>query len=167
MPGIYRQNAIVACGIAVLALSFGAVATAQRFVWPPTRIRPPKEAVSEVQQPAASAIKQAEQAGWDTVQPSAAAETTPVAMPAMRVAPVAAGSAATIDWRILENPQGPHTALFFDPVRQVFAVYHVDSASGQIMLKSVRNVSADLRLEQFNSSNPAPKDIQSMLDEAR
>ena len=70
-------------------------------------------------------------------------------------------------WKILENPNGPHAALIFDPVRQVFAVYHIDAASGQIMLKSVRNLAADLRLEQFNSGAPAPKDIQAMLDEAR
>lgn len=177
MPRFPHKNSILALGIAVLALSFGAMAPAQRFVWPPTRTASPKavspkavpqkQAASEVPNPAPQAAQQAEQASWDTVQPAATAESTPIAMPAMRVAPVAGGGSATIDWRILENPQGPHAALFFDPVRQVFAVYHVDSASGQIMLKSVRNVSADLRLEQFNSSNPAPKDIQSMLDEAR
>ena len=94
------------------------------------------------------------------------AESSPAA-PVATVVAAGPPSRAPVDWRILENPNGPHTALFFDPVRQVFAVYHVDSGSGQIMLKSIRNLSADLRLDQFNSSNPAPKDIQSMLEEAR
>lgn len=145
-------------GLSLLAAS---VATAQRFVWPPTQSPKPLPAG----QPTGG---EAAESTWDTVQPATAAvQAAPAVMPAMRVAPVARGEGAPIDWRILENPQGPHVALFFDPVRQVFAVYHVDSASGQIMLKSVRRLSADLQLEQFNSSTPAPKDIQAMLDEAR
>lgn len=163
MPNKTSRNALILLGGVAVALAGVSAATAQRFVWPPTRSAPASEPSAATNQPTAPVEKPA----WEAIQPAPAAVATPAAMPAMRLAPVAQGQSATIDWRILENPQGPHTALFFDPVRQVFAVYHVDSASGQIMLKSVRNVSADLRLDQFNSSNPAPKDIQSMLDEAR
>lgn len=156
MPRMTNPSQLVIAGLLVLTLGCAAVATAQRFVWPPTRATTSKP---EVEAPS--------EAGWDADLPSDARNASPVAMPAMRVTPVSTGQSAALDWRILENPQGPHTALFFDPVRQVFAVYHVDSASGQIMLRSVRSLAADLRLEQFNSSNPAPKDIKSMLDEAR
>ncbi len=66
------------------------------------------------------------------------------------------------EWQILQNPNGPHTAILFDPIRQVIAVYQIDSASGAITLKSVRNVSWDLRIEDYNSNKPAPKDIRAM-----
>jgi hypothetical protein len=69
-------------------------------------------------------------------------------------------------WRILQNPNGPHTVLFFDPLNQSLAVYHVDAVTGQITLKSVRNLSADLQLPEYNSSKPSPKEIQQMIDEA-
>lgn len=65
-------------------------------------------------------------------------------------------------WQILQNPNGPHTAILFDPNRQVIAVYQIDSASGAITLKSVRNVSWDLQIEDYNSNKPAPQDIRSM-----
>jgi len=132
--------------LVVAALGVAAVAAAQRF------------ALTAPGETPATDARQA--SGWlDEAQPA------PVRPAAAAVGQ--AGPAAPLDWRILENPNGQHTALIFDPVRRVFAVYHVDSASGQIMLRSVRSVSADLRLEQFNSSNPAPKDIRGMLDEAR
>lgn len=153
-----------------LTLAVATVVAAQGFVWPPAA--GDRVAQRETYQTEVQAI---EQSPFD---PSAGV-TRSVGQPLNAVRPtmVAAGQPAPTvvtplgsgltQWKILENPNGPHAALIFDPVRQVFAVYHVDSASGQIMLKSVRNLSADLRLEQFNSGAPAPKDIQAMLDEAR
>lgn len=151
--------------VVVVFVVVGALATlavAQSFPWPPK---------PRTDQPAASPAQAVPEAPPSVSQPSLGA--SPDSLPSLEAGPVAPVVAAAtparapIDWRILENPNGPHTALFFDPVRQVFAVYHVDSGSGQIMLKSIRNLSADLRLDQFNSSNPAPKDIQAMLEEAR
>lgn len=151
--------------LATLVIAGAATAAlAQRFVWPP--------AAGDKQPPYPSERVEAASATEPlAVDPQRVASAGPSLTVGSRtdvqVAPAAPSGAGPIEWRILENPNGPHTACVFDPVRQVFAVYHVDSASGQIMLKSVRNLSADLRLDQFNSSNPAPKDIQSMLDEAR
>lgn len=136
-----------------IALSLATGAAAQRFLWPPTEEnsgRGPAETAPAVD-------VAVEQTVAEVPEPRAIAPTTRPASP----------SASPIAWQILENPNGPNAAYIFDPVRQVFAVYHVDSASGQIMLKSVRSLAADLQLDQFNSSNPAPKDIQSMLNEAR
>lgn len=146
----------VRMALAIALASVAGVAAAQRFVWPPTGST---QAAPRPETPAASA-----EDDWDRVAPTSAQTA---AMPAMRVAPAARPSDAPIDWRILDNPNGPDTALFFDPVRRVFAVYHVDSASGQIMLKSVRSLAADLQLEQYDTSKPGPRDIQQMLDEAR
>ncbi|TWU00210.1 hypothetical protein Pla108_11560 [Botrimarina colliarenosi] len=152
----------------LVVVGSASVALAQRFVWPPAA----GDRMADNTAPAASTA-----APGDEEPPlnlASRADETPVSRPfatvtaaAMPTPSPAPAGGNRLDWQILENPNGPHTALIFDPVRQVFAVYHVDSASGQIMLKSVRNLSADLRLPQFNSSNPAPKDIQSMLDEAR
>lgn len=148
----------------VLVPVLATAAAAQRFVWPPAagdRMAPPE----------ATAAEAPGQVGFDAEPPlTLAARPEGLGGQPMAAAPAiqpASAGPGRLDWQILENPNGPHTALIFDPVRQVFAVYHVDAASGQIMLKSVRNLSADLRLEQFNSGAPAPKDIQAMIDEAR
>ncbi len=50
-----------------------------------------------------------------------------------------------------------------DPRTLAMAVYHVDSTSGVISLKSVRNIQFDLRMSEFNSQSPTPREIQSML----
>ncbi len=62
--------------------------------------------------------------------------------------------------QILPNPQGHYTAFVFDAVRGVLAVYMIDSSTGQINLKSVRQVSWDLRLEEFNTNQPLPSDLR-------
>ncbi len=144
--------------VALMALGWTSVAVGQNFSWPPSR------------KPAQTPPARSEAARKSFDLPAEGPMARPLQVPAAPVTaaiPMAPASGGRLDWRVLENPNGPHVALIFDPVRQVFAVYHVDSAAGQIMLKSVRNLSADLQLDQFNSSNPAPKDIQSMLDEAR
>jgi hypothetical protein len=61
---------------------------------------------------------------------------------------------------------GPHTIAVIDPARQVLAVYHVDAASGAITLKSVRNLSWDLQMIQFNSDGPTPQDVRGGLRSA-
>ena len=43
------------------------------------------------------------------------------------------------------------------------AVYHVDRATGKITLKSVRNVRWDLLLDEFNGTNPAPREIRALV----
>ncbi len=182
-------------GIALSLILMGAsAATAQRFVWPPaagdrmaqapanqplgdqpTGNQPASDQPLVENQPLDNGTlwgppptvpAAADPAAAEEPLNVAARPTTASASQSFPAFGALAAGGAT-QWKILENPNGPHTALVFDPVRQVFAVYHVDAASGQIMLKSVRNLSADLQLPQFNSSNPAPKDIQGMLNEAR
>ncbi|TWT42929.1 hypothetical protein [Botrimarina hoheduenensis] len=99
----------------------------------------------------AGAYSQPDSATW------ALADQSPVsaAMPAAGN-PVAGG----LQWQILQNPSGPPLMLILDPVRQVVAVYQVDSALGVITLKSVRRIAYDLRLEAFNATEPTPAAIQ-------
>jgi hypothetical protein len=61
-----------------------------------------------------------------------------------------------------ENGQ-PLTVTVVDPRQRAMAVYHVDRSTGEIVLKSVRNLTWDLQMVQFNSGNPLPQDIRSGL----
>ena len=52
-----------------------------------------------------------------------------------------------------------------DPQMRVVSVYHIDSASGEIALKSVRNIHWDLQMVEFNASSPAPREIRALLEQ--
>jgi len=54
-----------------------------------------------------------------------------------------------------------------DPLQRSMAVYHIRLDSGQIELKSVRNIQWDLQLIDFNGQRPLPQEIQSVLTGAR
>ena len=71
-------------------------------------------------------------------------------------------SGAGIQCQILQNPNGRSSAILFDPNLQVIAVYNIDSVDGSITLMSVRKITWDLQMEEYNSGEPAPEDIRSM-----
>jgi ribosomal protein L16/L10AE len=66
----------------------------------------------------------------------------------------------------LTVPVGPDKEFvaLVDPVQKVMGVYQVDAESGEILLKSVRNVNWDLQLDEFNGSSPSPREIRAMLE---
>jgi hypothetical protein len=49
------------------------------------------------------------------------------------------------------------------PKERRFAVYHIDFATGQSALKSVRSFEFDLQLNQFNTKDPLPEEIKALL----
>jgi hypothetical protein len=57
----------------------------------------------------------------------------------------------------------PLTVTVVDPRQRVMAVYHVDRATGEITPKSVRNITWDLQMTEYNSGKPLPQDIRSGL----
>jgi hypothetical protein len=57
----------------------------------------------------------------------------------------------------------PLIVTVVDPRQRAMAIYHVDRATGEIALKSVRNLTWDLQMVQYNSGNPLPQDIRSGL----
>jgi hypothetical protein len=61
-----------------------------------------------------------------------------------------------------ENGQ-PLTVTVIDPRQRAMAIYHVDRSTGEITLRSVRNLTWDLQMVQYNSGNPLPQDIRSGL----
>jgi nitrogen fixation protein len=51
-----------------------------------------------------------------------------------------------------------------DPRMRVMSVYHLELASGAITLKSVRNITWDLQLREFNGVAPLPQEIRTLLE---
>jgi len=76
--------------------------------------------------------------------------------------PVRSGSSELITH--VSGTDGPVlTVTVVDPKQRVMAVYHVDRASGEISPKSVRNITWDLQMIEFNSGSPLPQDIRNGL----
>ncbi len=61
--------------------------------------------------------------------------------------------------------QGHQQITLIDPEARVMSVYHVDGATGEISLQSVRNVRWDLQMEEFNGASPSPREIRSLLEQ--
>jgi hypothetical protein len=57
----------------------------------------------------------------------------------------------------------PITVTVIDPRQRVLGIYHVDRATGEIALRSIRNLTWDLQMIEFNSGTPLPQDIRSGL----
>jgi hypothetical protein len=61
--------------------------------------------------------------------------------------------------------EGKPTALtVVDPASRRIAVYHVARDTGEIQLKSVRNIGPDLGLDNWNSGGLAPDEIRRGLE---
>ncbi|MCE9629541.1 MAG: hypothetical protein K8S94_02310 [Planctomycetia bacterium] len=53
--------------------------------------------------------------------------------------------------------------LVVDPGSRHAAVYHVDTATGALVLRSTRNLSWDLMVDDFNAQEPRPAALKRML----
>ena len=58
---------------------------------------------------------------------------------------------------------GRQMLLVIDPERQVLAVYHIETVSGEVSLRSTRALGYDLQLDDFNAKDPKPAAIKKML----
>lgn len=56
--------------------------------------------------------------------------------------------------------------LVVDPLQRVLAVYHVDTATGIVTLRSTRALAYDLQLEDFNAADPKPGALKKMMQVA-
>jgi hypothetical protein len=67
----------------------------------------------------------------------------------------------------LAAPAGEHSqqVTIIDPEKHVLGVYHIDLTSGEIVLKSVRNIHWDLQMGEFNGTKPLPVEVRSMLEQ--
>jgi imidazole glycerol phosphate synthase subunit HisF len=57
----------------------------------------------------------------------------------------------------------PLIVTVIDPRQRVMGVYQVERATGKITPMSVRNITWDLQMTDYNSGKPLPQDIRSGL----
>ncbi len=57
-------------------------------------------------------------------------------------------------------PGGGQQIVVVDSQNRSMAVYHIDPAQGKLVLRSVRNLTWDLSMEQFNGQAPLPSDLR-------
>lgn len=57
----------------------------------------------------------------------------------------------------------PSALTVIDSQQRRIAVYHVNRETGEIQLKSVRNIAWDLGMEYFNTGDPSPEEIRKGL----
>lgn len=55
---------------------------------------------------------------------------------------------------------GSQQLVVIDSANHSMAIYHVDPNQGKLVLKSVRNLTWDLSMEQFNGQAPLPSDLR-------
>jgi hypothetical protein len=90
--------------------------------------------------------------------------TEPV-VPASAMVPYSSSTGNLITHVLPSEGGGPQAIAVVDPGQRVLAVYHVDKSTGEIALCSVRNITWDLQMPEFNSGKPLPRDIRNMRNE--
>ena len=87
--------------------------------------------------------------------------------PSVSVAGRPASAGASCDGLVaLATPAGQHQQItVIDPRTRAMAVYHVDMTTGEIVLRSVRNIQFDLQMIEINGTNPLPGEIRAILEQ--
>ena len=84
--------------------------------------------------------------------------------PAIRATDRYAGARSSELFTTVTATEGqPLTVTVIDPRQRVMAIYHVDRGSGEITPKSIRNITWDLQMIEYNSGKPMPQDIRNGL----
>ncbi|MBL8826812.1 MAG: hypothetical protein JNM18_07475 [Planctomycetaceae bacterium] len=80
---------------------------------------------------------------------------------------VPAASAPSSELITMLSPLGDvHQQLVvIDPRVRTLSVYHIQTATGEVALKSVRNIHWDLQLSHFNNTGLTPPEIRTLLDQ--
>ena len=60
---------------------------------------------------------------------------------------------------------GGLNVVLIDPQQRVISSYHVAGDSGGITLRSVRNIRWDMLMDEFNSGDPKPREIKTLLEQ--
>ncbi len=75
------------------------------------------------------------------------------------------GNGATLLMTTADAADGGQHVILIDPGERVIGTYHVDGTTGGVSLRSVRNFRWDLMMDEFNSSEPKPKEIRALLEQ--
>lgn len=59
---------------------------------------------------------------------------------------------------------GQQLVIVIDPLQRTLGSYHVDIKTGRVALRGVRNVGWDLRMDEFNGTEPTPEQIKALLN---
>ena len=80
---------------------------------------------------------------------------------------VPASSSASSELITLVSPTGDgnQQLIVIDPRVRTMSVYHVQSATGEVALKSARNFHWDLQLSHFNNTGPTPQEIRTLIEQ--
>ncbi len=69
---------------------------------------------------------------------------------------------------VLATPTGKVQQLtIIDPKQRSICVYHVDMSTGQIELRSARDIQWDLQMNNLNSKKPLPHEVRGILQGAK
>ena len=76
--------------------------------------------------------------------------------------PTASSAAADVGLvtHVHESEGRPTRVIVISPLERVMAVYHIERESGEIKPKSIRDLSWDLEMVEFNSDDPSPNDLE-------
>jgi hypothetical protein len=85
--------------------------------------------------------------------------------PPRPVASVMAGAGDELIVVPFGTPEKAVMLAVIDPRQRVMSVYRLDSGTGKIALKSVRNLHWDLQLNDFNNDAPLPQEIRSLIEQ--
>ncbi len=88
-----------------------------------------------------------------------------------RIEPVAAQASAyqpsaelmAMSMPIEHDRQPMQQITVIDPRTRAMSVYHVESKTGAITLKSVRNIEFDLQMTEYNAASPLPSEIRATM----
>ena len=96
---------------------------------------------------------------------AAVATKTPESVFAQPAAPRTGIANAELKTLALPMTEGYHQLLVIDPQTRAICVYHVNGKTGEIALKSIRNIQWDLQVSEYNAVNPLPHEIRSLLQQ--
>jgi hypothetical protein len=75
------------------------------------------------------------------------------------------GGAGQLITYLMPSVDSKPTALtIVEPATKRIVVYHIDKTSGEITLKSARNITGDLGLDYWNSGSPLPSEIMQQME---
>ena len=71
------------------------------------------------------------------------------------------------DLVVVSTPVGEKCLMLtvVDRRQQVVCVYHIETETGKISLKSVRDIQWDMKITQLNNEAPLPQEIRSLLEQ--
>lgn len=93
------------------------------------------------------------------------AVTSATELVAQRPQPPAVGDTLWISDSPLDD--GRRLLIVVDSATRHAAIYHIDAQGGSLTLKSARDLSADLLLDEFNVQEPTPAALRKMLQQSR